>query len=147
LRDSVDLVLFAFSNARPGDIFVKKAPACTLQDLAVALKNLFKSDVPIKVIGIRHGEKLYETLITKEEMVRANDMGDYYRIALDDRNLNYALYFTKGDKQEMQFEDYHSHNTRQLNVQQVEKLLLSLPEVQTELNGWKPSSRAKTKAK
>lgn len=137
LRDSVDLVLFSFSNARPGDIFVKKAPACTLQDLATALKNLFKSDVLIKVIGIRHGEKLYETLVTKEEMVRADDMGDYYRISLDDRNLNYALYFTKGDKKEMQMEDYHSHNTRQLNVKQVEKLLLSLPEVQAELKGWK----------
>jgi UDP-N-acetylglucosamine 4,6-dehydratase/5-epimerase len=137
LRDSVDLVLFAFSNARPGDIFVKKAPACTLQDLAAALKKLFKADVPIKVIGIRHGEKLYETLVTKEEMVRADDMGDYYRISLDDRNLNYALYFTKGDKKEMQLEDYHSHNTKQLHVKQVEKLLLSLPEVQVELKGWK----------
>jgi UDP-N-acetylglucosamine 4,6-dehydratase/5-epimerase len=137
LRDSVDLVLFAFTNARPGDIFVKKAPACTLQDLAVALKNLFKSDVPIKIIGIRHGEKLYETLLTKEEMVRADDMGDYYRIALDDRSLNYALYFTKGDKKEMQLEDYHSHNTKQLHVKQVEKLLLSLPEVKAELKSWK----------
>ena len=137
LRDSVDLVLFAFSHARPGDIFVKKAPACSLQDLAVALKNIFKSNVPIKVIGIRHGEKLYETLVTKEEIVRADDMGDYYRISLDDRNLNYALYFTKGDKKEMQLEDYHSHNTKQLHVKQVEKLLLSLPEVQEELKGWK----------
>jgi len=137
LRDSVDLVLFAFSNARPGDIFVKKAPACSLQDLALALKNIFKSNVPIKVIGIRHGEKLYETLVTKEEIVRADDMGDYYRISLDDRNLNYALYFTKGDKKEMQLEDYHSHNTKQLHVKQVEKLLLSLPEVQAELKGWK----------
>ena len=133
LRDSVDLVLFAFINGRPGDIFVKKAPACTVQDLAQALINLFKADVPIKVIGIRHGEKLYETLVTKEEMVRADDMGDYYRIALDDRNLNYALYFTKGDKKEMQLDDYHSHNTEQLNVKQVEKLLLSLPEVTAEL--------------
>jgi UDP-glucose 4-epimerase len=137
LRDSVDLVLFAFSNARPGDIFVKKAPACSLQDLALALKNIFKSNVPIKVIGIRHGEKLYETLVTKEEIVRADDMGDYYRISLDDRNLNYALYFTKGDKKEMKLEDYHSHNTKQLHVKQVEKLLLSLPEVQVELKGWK----------
>jgi UDP-glucose 4-epimerase len=135
LRDSVDLVLFAFMNSRPGDIFVKKAPACTVQDLAQALINLFKADVPIKVIGIRHGEKLYETLVTKEEMVRADDMGDYYRIALDDRNLNYALYFTKGDKKEMQLDDYHSHNTEQLNVKQVEKLLLSLPEVAAELKG------------
>lgn len=133
LRDSVDLVLFAFTHARPGDIFVKKAPACTVQDLAQALVNLFKSKVPINVIGIRHGEKLYETLVTKEEMVRADDMGDYYRVSLDDRNLNYALYFTKGDKQEMRLEDYHSHNTEQLNVKQVEKLLLTLPEVVAEL--------------
>jgi UDP-N-acetylglucosamine 4,6-dehydratase/5-epimerase len=137
LRDSVDLVLFAFTNARPGDIFVKKAPACTVADLAKALNKIFHSDVPIKVIGIRHGEKLYETLVTKEEMVRAEDMKDYYRIVLDDRSLNYALYFTKGDKKEMQLEDYHSHNTKQLNVKQVEKLLLSLPEVQAELKGWK----------
>jgi len=143
LRDSVDLVLFAFTHARPGDIFVKKAPACTIQDLAVALKNLFQSDVPIKVIGIRHGEKLYETLVTKEEMVRADDMGDYFRIALDDRNLNYALYFTKGDKREMQLEDYHSHNTEQLDVKQVEELLLSLPDVQVELEGWEPSKTGK----
>jgi UDP-glucose 4-epimerase len=141
LRDSVDLVLFAFTHARPGDIFVKKAPACSLQDLALALKNIFKSNVPIKVIGIRHGEKLYETLVTKEEIVRADDMGDYYRISLDDRNLNYALYFTKGDKKEMQLEDYHSHNTKQLHVKQVEKLLLSLPEVQAELKGWKPTKK------
>ncbi|MEN6308633.1 MAG: polysaccharide biosynthesis protein [Anaerohalosphaeraceae bacterium] len=142
---SVDLVLFAFTHARPGDIFVKKAPASTVQDLAQALINLFKSDVPINIIGIRHGEKLYETLVTKEEMVRADDMGDYYRIALDARNLNYAIYFTKGDKKEMQLEDYHSHNTEQLNVKQVEKLLLTLPEVQAELKNWKPARTAKGK--
>lgn len=136
LRDSVDLVLFAFSNARPGDIFVKKAPACTVYDLALALKNIFKSAVPIKEIGIRHGEKLFETLVTKEEMARADDMGDYYRISVDDRNLNYSLYFTKGDKKEMRLEDYHSHNTEQLNVKQVERLLLSLPEVQAELKAY-----------
>ncbi|HOL32845.1 MAG TPA: polysaccharide biosynthesis protein, partial [Anaerohalosphaeraceae bacterium] len=137
LRDSVDLVLFAFTHARPGDIFVKKAPACTVQDLAQALLNIFKSKLPIRIIGIRHGEKLYETLVTKEEMVRAEDMGDYYRIALDDRNLNYALYFTQGDKKEMQLDDYHSHNTKRLNVKQVEQLLLTLPEVTDELKNWK----------
>ena len=138
LRDSVDLVLFAFTNANPGDLFVKKAPACTLADLAQAVKNIFKSDVPVNIIGIRHGEKLYETLVTKEELVRSEDMGDYYRISLDDKNLNYALYFTKGDKKESQLDDYHSHNTTQLNVKQVEELLLSLKYVQNELKSWKP---------
>ena len=137
LKDSVDLVLFAFTNAKPGDLFVKKAAASTIGDLAQAIKNLFKSTVETKVIGIRHGEKLYETLVTKEELRRSEDMGDYYRISLDDRNLNYALYFTQGDKKEAHLDDYHSHNTTQLNVKKVEELLLSLPEVQAELKNWK----------
>lgn len=138
LRDSVDLVLFAFTHARPGDLFVKKAAASTIGDLAQAVKNLFKSKVETKVIGIRHGEKLYETLVTKEELRRSDDMGDYYRVSLDDRNLNYNLYFTEGDEKDAPMEDYHSHNTRQLNVKQVEELLLSLPEVTNELKNWKP---------
>lgn len=133
LRYSVDLVLFAFTNANPGDLFVKKAPACTIIDLAQAIKNIFKSDVEIKTIGIRHGEKLYETLVTKEELRRSEDMGDYYRISLDDRNLNYNLYFTEGDEEEAQIEDYHSHNTQRLNVKEVEELLLTLPEVLAEI--------------
>jgi len=133
LRDSVDLVLFAFQNARPGDLFVKKAPACTVGDLAQAVKNVFHSDVPVKIIGIRHGEKLYEVLLTREELRRAEDMGAYYRLSLDDRDLNYALYFTEGDKKDVEFEDYNSHNTTRLNVKQVEELLLSLSEVQKEL--------------
>jgi UDP-N-acetylglucosamine 4,6-dehydratase len=133
LRDSVDLVLFAFTNAGPGDLFVKKAPACTVADLAQAIKNLFKSDVPTEIIGMRHGEKLYETLVTKEELRRCDDMGDYYRISLDDRNLNYNLYFTEGDQQESHIDDYHSHNTQRLDVKEVEELLLSLPEVKKEL--------------
>jgi len=133
LRDSVDLVLFAFTNAGPGDLFVKKAPACTVADLAQAIKNLFKSDVPTEIIGMRHGEKLYETLVTKEELRRSDDMGDYYRISLDDRNLNYNLYFTEGDQQESHIDDYHSHNTQRLDVKEVEELLLSLPEVKKEL--------------
>jgi UDP-N-acetylglucosamine 4,6-dehydratase len=133
LRDSVDLVLFAFSNGRGGDIFVKKAPACTIGVLAEALLNVFKSDVGVKVIGMRHGEKIYETLVSKEELRRAEDMGDYYRVPLDDRSLNYALYFTKGDEEEAELEDYTSHNTQRLNVKQVEELLLSLPEVKKEL--------------
>jgi len=138
LRDSVDLVLFAFTNANPGDLFVKKAPACTVADLAQAVKNVFKSQVPVNVIGIRHGEKLYETLVTKEELARSEDMGNYYRIRLDDRNLNYALYFTEGDKKETQIDDYHSHNTTRLNVKQVEELLLTLKYVQNELKNYKP---------
>lgn len=141
LRDSVDLVLFAFTNARPGDLFVKKAAASTIADLAQAIKNLFGSTVETKAIGIRHGEKLYETLVTKEELRRSDDMGNYYRVRLDDRNLNYNLYFTEGDKKEAELDDYHSHNTNRLNIKQVEELLLSLPEIQAELAKWKQSGR------
>jgi UDP-glucose 4-epimerase len=133
LRDSVALVLFAFSNAKPGDIFVKKAPACTIEVLAQTLKNIFKSDVPVKIIGMRHGEKIYETLVSKEELRRSEDMGDYYRVPLDDRSLNYSLYFTKGDEKEAKIDDYTSHNTERLDVKAVEELLLSLPEVTAEL--------------
>lgn len=137
LRYSVDLVLFAFTNSQPGDLFVKKAPACTVEDLATALKNLFKSDVPVNVIGMRHGEKIYETLVTKEELQRSDDMGDYYRVHLDDRNLNYTKYFTEGDTEEAKVEDYTSHNTELLDVKGVEELLLSLSSVVKELEGWK----------
>lgn len=133
LRDSVDLVLFAFDNSHPGDLFVKKAPACTIDDLATALKNIFNSDVPTKIIGMRHGEKLFETLAAREELRRADDMGDYYRIRLDDRDLNYAKYFTEGDEEEALIEDYTSHNTQRFGVKEVEELLLSLPSIQKEL--------------
>jgi UDP-N-acetylglucosamine 4,6-dehydratase/5-epimerase len=133
LRDSVDLVLFAFTNSNPGDLFVKKAPACTVDDLAAALKNIFHSEVPRKTIGMRHGEKLYETLVAKEELQRSEDMGDYYRIRLDDRNLNYTKYFTVGDVKESLVDDYTSHNTKRLNIKEVEELLLSLPEIRAEL--------------
>jgi UDP-glucose 4-epimerase len=136
LRDSVSLVLFAFEHAQPGDLFVKKAPACTVLDLARAIKNLFHSSVPENIIGMRHGEKIYETLVTREELQRADDMGDYYRVHLDNRDLNYAQYFTEGDAKEAKIEDYTSHNTKQLNVKEVEELLLSLPEVQADLKGW-----------
>jgi UDP-glucose 4-epimerase len=136
LRDSVSLVLFAFEHAQPGDLFVKKAPACTIIDLARAIKNLFHSSVPENIIGMRHGEKIYETLVTREELQRADDMGDYYRVRLDSRDLNYARYFTEGDAKEAKIEDYTSHNTKQLNVKEVEELLLSLPEVQADLKGW-----------
>lgn len=133
LRDAVALVLFAFENGGHGDLFVRKAPACTIEVLAQAVKNIFKSDCEIKEIGIRHGEKIYETLLTIEELRRADDMGEYYRVHLDDRDLNYTVYFTEGDTEEVKLDDYHSHNTRQMNVQEMEELLLSLPEVQEEL--------------
>lgn len=138
LRDAVALVLFAFENGSHGDLFVRKAPASTIEVLAQAVKNIFKSDCEIKEIGIRHGEKIYETLLTIEELRRADDMGDYYRVHLDDRDLNYTVYFTEGDTEEVKLDDYHSHNTRQMDVKEMEELLLSLPEVQDELNGWKP---------
>ncbi len=133
LRNAVDLVLFSFEHANQGDLFVKKAPASTIIDLANAVKNIFKSDVEIKVIGIRHAEKMYETLCTREELQKAEDMGDYYRVPLDDRDLNYTKYFSEGETQKIVTEDYHSHNTEQLSVAQVEELLLSLPKVQKEL--------------
>ena len=137
LRDAVSLVLFAFENGSHGDLFVRKAPACTIDVLAQAIKNIFKSDGEIKEIGIRHGEKIYETLLTIEELRRADDIGDYYRVHLDDRDLNYTVYFTEGDKEEAKLDDYHSHNTRQMKVGEMEELLRSLPEVQTELENWK----------
>lgn len=134
LREAIELVVFAFRHAGQGDMLVRKAAACTVEDLAVALKNIFKSDVPLKIIGMRHGEKIYETLASREELRRAEDMGDYYRIRMDDRDLNYSLYFSEGDRQEAEVEDYTSHNTRRLSVAEIEALLLSLPEVCAELN-------------
>jgi UDP-glucose 4-epimerase len=133
LPAAIDLVLFAFQRARPGDLFVKKAPACTVAVLAAALKRLFKSRVPLKVIGMRHGEKIYETLATREELRRADDLGAYYRIRMDARDLNYAKFFTEGDRREAAVEDYTSHNTERLTVAQVERLLRSLPEVRAAL--------------
>ena len=133
LSESVDLVNHAFQNARQGDIFIKKAPACTIAVLAKALLEIFNSDQEIKVIGIRHGEKLYETLASKEELVTAEDMGDYFRVQMDTRDLNYQKYFTDGNAEEINFDDYHSHNTEQLNVKQVKALLCTLPEIRQEL--------------
>jgi UDP-glucose 4-epimerase len=133
LRHAIELVAFAFEHARQGDLFVRKAPACTIGDLAMALKNLFKSDVPVKVIGMRHGEKIYETLATREELRKAEDIGEYFRVRMDDRDLNYSKYFTEGDTKEVDTEDYTSHNTVRLNAKEVEKLLLTLPEVVSEL--------------
>ncbi len=134
LRDALDLVLFAFENSRAGDIFIKKASACTVDDLVQALKNLFKSDAQVNRIGTRHGEKVYETLATREELVRADDLGDYFRVPMDDRDLNYGKYFTEGSLAESVTEDYHSHNTYRLTVPEVEALLLSLPEVVAQIN-------------
>lgn len=133
LGDAIDLVNFAFHNAQQGDIFIRKAPACTISDLALALQNLFKSEVPVKYIGIRHGEKIYETLATREELRRAQDIGDYFRVKMDDRDLNYSKYYTEGDLKEADQDDYTSHNTARLMVSEVEKLLLTLPEVIAEL--------------
>jgi len=133
LPDAIQLVLFAFNHAKQGNIFIKKAPACTVGDLAAALKELFQSAVPVKTIGIRHGEKIYETLATMEELRRAEDMGDYFRVHMDGRDLNYNKYFTEGDKKEAKVADYTSHNTERLNVKQVKQMLLKLPEVASEL--------------
>ncbi len=127
LEDAVDLVLYAFEHGGNGDIFVQKAPASTIGDLAQALKELYKSNSKIKVIGTRHGEKLYETLVNREEMAKAIDMGDYYRIPADNRDLNYAKYFSEGKKDVSKIEDYHSHNTHRLDVEGVKQLLLKLP--------------------
>ena len=134
LQNAIDLVMFAFNNARQGNIFIKKAPACTIADLAMALKNIFKSNVPVKKIGIRHGEKIFETLASIEELRKADDMGDYFRVKLDDRNLNYNKYFTEGDSETASLEDYTSHNTYRLSVDEVEELLQTLPEIKNELN-------------
>ncbi|MCU7850750.1 MAG: SDR family NAD(P)-dependent oxidoreductase [Candidatus Thiodiazotropha sp. (ex Monitilora ramsayi)] len=140
LPESVELVQHAFEHSKQGDIFIKKAPACTVDDLAQALKNLFESNIETVVIGFRHGEKLYETLASKEELVTAEDMDGYYRIRMDTRDLNYEQYFTKGNQQEINYEDYHSHNTDQLSIKEVEKLLLTLPEVRAEIDSWRKQS-------
>ncbi len=133
LRDSVSLVEFAFQNARQGDIFIKKAAACTIGLLAQALKELFQSDSEIKMIGIRHGEKMFEALASVAEMARAEDMGDFMRIPMDERELNYSRFFTEGDSDETKFTDYDSHNTDQLTLEELKDLLLSLPEIQQDL--------------
>ena len=135
LDDAVDLVLYAFDNAIQGDIFVQKAPASTLWDLANAVKELFNSNNEIKIIGTRHGEKLYETLLTREELVKAEDCGDYYRIVPDDRDLNYNKYFTEGEKQIADIEDYNSHNTQRLTIKEIKEKLLKLNYIQQELSG------------
>ncbi len=126
LEESVDLVLYAFQNARPGDIFVQKAPAATVGDLAEAMKKLFHSKTEVKIIGTRHGEKLYESLISREEMARAEDLGGYYRIPADSRDLNYNKYFVEGEPEISQIDDYTYHNTRRLDVREVMETLVKL---------------------
>lgn len=134
LDNAVELVLFAFRNGNNGEIFVQKAPAATVGNLAIALRELFgKPDHPISVIGTRHGEKLYETLLTREEMVSAEDMGDYYRIPPDLRDLNYSKYIAEGEEEISEALDYHSHNTRRLDVEDAKELLLTLPYVRAQI--------------
>ena len=135
LNDAVDLVLFAFENGNQGDLFVNKAPASTIGDLAKAIKELAKVEVEINVIGTRHGEKLYETLCTREEMVKAEDMGNFYRIPADNRDLNYSMYFSEGEKNIATIEDYHSQNTERLDVEGVKNLISKLAFVRKELYG------------
>lgn len=134
LEDSVDLVLYAFEHAEQGDLFVQKAPASTVGDLAQAVKEIFKSTSSTRVIGTRHGEKLYESLISREEMAKAEDMGGYYRIPADNRDLNYKKYFVEGELDIAKIDDYTSHNTKRLDVDEVKTLLLKLEYIQGELN-------------
>ncbi len=134
LEDSVDLVLYAYEHGQQGDIFVQKAPASTVADLAQALKEIFAKDNEIRIIGTRHGEKLYESLISREEMAHAEDLGDYYRIPADNRDLNYAKYFSEGEEEISHLDDYTSHNTNRLNVEGVKALLLKLDDIKDELN-------------
>lgn len=135
LDDAVDLVLFSFEQGQPGDIFVQKAPAATIEVLVEALRTIFNVDNPIKIIGTRHGEKQYETLLTREEMARAVDMGRYYRIPADNRDLNYDLFFSQGIEQVSQLVDYNSHNTERMSIDQLVQFLLSVKEVQDLITG------------
>jgi UDP-glucose 4-epimerase len=137
LRDSVALVQFAFAHARQGDLFIRKAPAATIGDLVLALKDLFQvPDHPVEVIGWRHAEKLYETLASAQELSNGEDLGDYWRIRLDERDLNYSAYFSEGEKNKVH-DDFHSHNAVRLNKDNVKKLLLTLDEVRNELELWR----------
>lgn len=134
LDDALDLVLYAFEHGNNGDLFVQKAPAVTLEVLAEALKELYKADTEVKVIGTRHGEKLYETLVTREEMAKSEDMGNYYRIPCDARDLNYDKYFVEGEEKVSEFEDYNSHNTRRLDREGMKELLLRLDEIKDDIH-------------
>jgi UDP-N-acetylglucosamine 4,6-dehydratase len=133
LEDAVDLVLFAFEHGNQGDLFVNKAPASTIGDLANAIKDIFKVNNEVKVIGTRHGEKLFETLCTREEMQKAEDMGDFYRIPADNRDLNYSRYFSEGETDISEIQDYHSHNTIQLTDKELKDTLLNLDYIKENL--------------
>lgn len=142
LDEAVDLVLFAFDHAVTGDILVQKAPACTIGVLAQAVKELFHSDAEIKVIGIRHGEKMYETLLTNEECAHATDMGNFYRVPADNRDLNYDKYFTEGKSEKNQLTEFNSSNTKLLGVEEVKEKLLSLQYIRDEITAWQePNSK------
>lgn len=136
LEEAVELVVFAFENANAGDIMVQKAPACTIEVLAQAVKELFNSDNEVKVIGIRHGEKMYETLLTNEECARAVDMGDFYRVPADNRDLNYDKYFVKGNQERVKLSEFNSNNTKILNVNEVKEKLLELEYIRNEIAEW-----------
>lgn len=133
LDDAVDLVIYAWENGNNGDLFVQKAPAATLDTLANALISMYKSKSKVGVIGTRHGEKLYETLVTREEMAKSEDMGEYFRIPCDDRDLNYDKFFVEGEEEISKIEDYHSHNTERLDVEGMKQLLLKLPMIQEDV--------------
>jgi len=135
LDEAVELVWFAFKNAENGDMFVQKAPAATIHVLAQALLELYKADNEIKIIGTRHGEKLFETLVNREEMAKAVDLGNYYRIPADNRDLNYGKFFTEGQAKVSEVEDYTSHNTQRLDVEGMKKLLLKLPQIRKDILG------------
>ncbi len=133
LDDAVDLVIYAFKNADNGDLFIQKAPAATLEILAKALKELYACEAPVNIIGTRHGEKLYESLVTREEMAKAVDLGSYYRIPCDGRDLNYDKYFIEGQEKASQMQDYDSHNTRRLSLEEMKKMLMRLTMIRNDL--------------
>ena len=134
LKEAISLVGFALKNGKQGDIFVRNAPSCSVGDLAQVLKNIFSSDSEIKTIGMRHGEKMHETLASKDELLRSEDMGDYLRLSMDNRDLNYNKYLSEGDKKVVQTEDYTSQNTTRLTLKEIEEMLLEQPEIISELN-------------
>lgn len=136
LEDAVDLVIFAFNNAQQGDIMVQKAPASTIETLVAALQKIFKTNIPVEVIGIRHGEKMYESLLTKEEAANAIDMGGFYRVPSDKRDLNYGKYFDHGNTEAVHIDEYNSENTEQLDIDGLVELLLKLDYIQNELDRW-----------
>lgn len=136
IDDAVELVLFAFENARQGDLFIQKAPAATIADLAQAVKEIFNADNEVKIIGTRHGEKVYETLLSREEMASSENLGNYYRISADTRSLNYDKYFENGDESLSCSQEYNSHNTERLDISTIKELLLSLDYIREELKDW-----------